>query len=199
MTPQSSTTQASKRLVSKDWPVADIVALYPQVSPVLTEYGLHCVGCSASEFETLEDGCLGHGMTEEDVVALVSDLNDFIQSNSSRPEELTITKEAALALKQVAESEQPSVAALSQRIGLSVQVDPSGNFFMEFREGPGDGDRIFRNSEVSEVAVYASPATLQQIGGATIDFREGKFKVDVDSACSCDKDHCSRPSSAVSS
>src|SRR3989338_5611383 len=149
MTPTKST--APSRRVTKDWPVADIVALYPKVSPVLAEYGLHCVGCSASEFETLEDGCLGHGMTEEDVLSLVSDLNDFIASSPVRVLELTLSKDAALALKEIADREKlPSC-------GLSVQVDPSGNFFMEFREGPGEGEKMFCHSDVSDVAVFVSP------------------------------------------
>lgn len=189
----------SKMNITKDWPVADIVALYPHVAPILAEYGLHCVGCSASEFETLEEGCLGHGMTEEDVTNLVSDLNDFIASTPARPMELAITKDAALAIKQIGESEQPSEAAPSKTFGLSVLSDPSGNFFMEFREAPDEGDHVFRHEEVPDVSVFASFGTLQHIGGATIDVQDGKFKLDVGSACSCDKNHCSCPSSAVPS
>ncbi len=176
--------------VTKDWPVAHIVEKYPQAAEVLVEYGLHCFGCSASEYETLEEGWLGHGFAAEDLENLVSDLNDFIASNPSRPLELTITKEAALAVKEVGMQEQPSLAAMSGTFGLAVLSDPSGNFFMEFREGPGEGDHIFRNNDIPEVAVYASPATLQSIGGATIGFADGKFKLDVGSACDCTQKQC---------
>lgn len=182
----SAPTKAAKHSIRKDWPVADIVALYPQVAPVLSEYGLHCVGCSASEFETLEEGCLGHGMTEEDVTNLVADLNDFIAANPTRPKTLTLTKEAALAVKQVGIAERPSVGAAQQTFGLSVQSDPAGNFFMEFREVPEEGDHVFRHEEVPDVSVFASFGTLQRIGGATIDYRDGKFKLDVGGRKCCE-------------
>jgi hybrid cluster-associated redox disulfide protein len=170
--------------VTKDWPVAHIVEKYPQAAEVLAEYGLHCFGCSASEYETLEEGWLGHGFAAEDLENLVSDLNDFIQTNPARDAELGITKEAALAVKEVGMQEN------LKTFGLAVLSDPSGNFFMEFREGPGEGDHIFRNNDIPEVAVYASPATLQSIGGATIGFADGKFKLDVGSACDCTQKQC---------
>ena len=184
MIPAVSAT--SSQLVGKNWPVADIVARYPQAAPILAEYGLHCVGCSASELETLEEGCLGHGMSEEDIENLVSDLNDFIASNPTRPKLLTLTKDAALAIKQVGEREKLT------SFGLAVQMDPSGTFFLEFREAPGEGDTIFRHEEAQDVAVFASPSTLQSIGGATIDFRDGKFKLDMEgqSCCQGNKDRC---------
>ncbi len=52
---------------------------YPQLTQVLTEgYGLHCLGCMAAAFETLEEGAKAHGMKDEEIEKMVRDLNHQI-------------------------------------------------------------------------------------------------------------------------
>ena len=41
----------------------------------LFDAGLHCIGCSASQFENLEQGCKGHGMSDEEISELIKKLN----------------------------------------------------------------------------------------------------------------------------
>ncbi|MBI4117813.1 MAG: DUF1858 domain-containing protein [Parcubacteria group bacterium] len=55
-----------------------IVDFFPETVAIIMEYGLHCVGCHVSTFETLREGAAAHGMSEEEVAELVSDLNDAI-------------------------------------------------------------------------------------------------------------------------
>ena len=81
-------------------------------------------------------------------------------------------------------SEQPSVAA-GGTIGLSVQANKDGSFYMEFREEVEDGEKEFSNKDVPEVKIWASILTLQRIGGATIDFVERRFKLEVGGECCC--------------
>ena len=59
--------------------VADIVEICPSCSQVLLEYGLHCIGCGASSWETLEDGAFGHGMSDEGIDAMVEELNELYE------------------------------------------------------------------------------------------------------------------------
>jgi len=39
------------------------------------KYGLHCLGCSMSAVETLEEGAMGHGMKKGEVEKMVAELN----------------------------------------------------------------------------------------------------------------------------
>ena len=51
---------------------------FPEVAPVLAQAGLHCIGCHVSGYETLEQGCLAHGMAKKDVDELVKLANKRI-------------------------------------------------------------------------------------------------------------------------
>lgn len=66
----------SKNFIVKDMSVSDIIIKYPEVFPVFQKHGLHCVGCFAASFETLEQGAMAHGM---DVDKLLKDLNDSVK------------------------------------------------------------------------------------------------------------------------
>ena len=65
-----------KQPITKEMTIEEILARFPQKSQKLaqemTNRGLHCVGCGAAVWETLEAGMLGHGLSPEDIEALVS-------------------------------------------------------------------------------------------------------------------------------
>ena len=62
--------------ITKDMLILDIVEKNTDLADVLTEeYGFHCVGCMAASMETLEQGALVHGMTEDQIDKMVADLN----------------------------------------------------------------------------------------------------------------------------
>jgi len=44
---------------------------------ILTDIGLHCIGCFASQFETLEQGCKGHGMSDNEIDELIKKLSEI--------------------------------------------------------------------------------------------------------------------------
>ena len=73
-----SVKKSDAHFIDAGWTVADIVALYPQATEALAEYGLHCFSCSAGAVETLEQGCSGHGFSEDDIRNLVEDINAMI-------------------------------------------------------------------------------------------------------------------------
>ena len=47
----------------------------PEAGMILFEYGLHCVGCGLASMETLEQGCLAHGMNKKDIEEIIARLN----------------------------------------------------------------------------------------------------------------------------
>lgn len=71
--------KAKTEKVTKDTNLAKLVWTYPETAEILLDYGLHCVGCVASSFDTLEAGCKVHGMTDEDISELVDRINEVIE------------------------------------------------------------------------------------------------------------------------
>ena len=42
---------------------------------VFAKYGLHCLGCVMAGGETIEQGCLAHGLTKEQIKKMIGELN----------------------------------------------------------------------------------------------------------------------------
>ncbi len=64
--------------VTKDSVLGDVAKSYPQAAEIMLEYGLHCVGCFANAYDTVEMGARIHGMTETEVDEMVGRINDAI-------------------------------------------------------------------------------------------------------------------------
>lgn len=182
----SAASAPALHVVTKTMRPSDIVAVAAGSDRLMAEYGLHCFNCSANTLETLEEGCLGHGFEQDEIDELVDDINRLIAEQPKRPKTLTITKAAAEAVRDIAAKENRKGGS------LAVIADRSGGFCMEFRKEILREDHRFAHREVSDITVTASAATLQTIGGATIDFREGRFKLDLaeNAACGCGNGQC---------
>ena len=53
--------------------VGELVNNYPETAEVLCGIGMHCLGCPASQAESLEDACAVHGVNTEDVVKAINE------------------------------------------------------------------------------------------------------------------------------
>ena len=82
----NSKNVVGKVFVKKTDLIGDIVFKYPEVIPVLGQAGLHCIGCHVSVSESLEDGCLVHGLNKKEIDQLVIDANKRVNEfeNASR-------------------------------------------------------------------------------------------------------------------
>jgi len=65
--------------VTKDTNLADLITKFPEAAEVLLDYGLHCVGCVASHFDTVEAGARIHGYSDEEIVEMVNRINEVIE------------------------------------------------------------------------------------------------------------------------
>lgn len=65
--------------VNKDHNLGELVFAYPKTAEVLLDYGLHCVGCGAMHFDTIEAGAKLHGFTDAEVEELVVRINEVIE------------------------------------------------------------------------------------------------------------------------
>ena len=57
--------------ITKDMTIGDILRSNPQVAPVLMEAGMHCLGCPASQGESLEEAAMVHGISIDDLMAAI--------------------------------------------------------------------------------------------------------------------------------
>jgi hybrid cluster-associated redox disulfide protein len=64
-------------VITKKSNIAEIIKKYPSAQSTFIDYGLHCVGCFASEFDTIEQGAKAHGFDDSTIKELVKDLNEF--------------------------------------------------------------------------------------------------------------------------
>lgn len=59
-------------MINKDTKIGDLLQEFPDKADILLSAGMHCLGCPASQAETLEEACEVHGI---DVEELVKELN----------------------------------------------------------------------------------------------------------------------------
>lgn len=65
--------------VSKDMTIGDILSQSPEVAPILMEIGMHCLGCPASQAETLAEAAMVHGI---DGNLLLEKINAYLAANA---------------------------------------------------------------------------------------------------------------------
>lgn len=58
--------------ITKDMIIRDILAARPDASEILMAYGMGCVGCPASQMETLEEAAAVHGMSLDGIMAALN-------------------------------------------------------------------------------------------------------------------------------
>ena len=58
--------------INKDMTIGELLEKAPEKAEILLEAGMHCLGCPASQEETLEEACMVHGI---DVDELLEELN----------------------------------------------------------------------------------------------------------------------------
>jgi len=72
--------KTKKIVIDRKMNLGELVQASRKVGRILAEdYGLHCVGCFASSFDTLEQGMKVHGYSDKDVDKAVKRLNQVIQ------------------------------------------------------------------------------------------------------------------------
>ena len=64
--------------VTEDMTFQEVLTKYPEAAPIMMKFGLHCIGCHMSAMETVEQGCLGHGMDEKKIKDMLKEINEKI-------------------------------------------------------------------------------------------------------------------------
>ena len=53
---------------NKDTKIGEIIEVAPEKVDILIEVGMQCIGCPASQMETLEEACEVHGIDLDEVL-----------------------------------------------------------------------------------------------------------------------------------
>lgn len=190
-----------QQLIHKDMTIADVLANNPEktrlLSEIMIEFGIHCVGCGAAEFETLEEGVLSHGFSEEQLNKLIIDLNKAITDNKAKvkksivPENFTIklTNIAIKKVKEIMKTENKKNEVL--RVSVLAGGCSGHTYDLEIIPKPMENDLIMKQSDVQIAVDKESTEFLNNI---IIDFidtlNESGFKFNNPNAtkeCDCGK------------
>ncbi|MBR4725449.1 MAG: DUF1858 domain-containing protein [Lachnospiraceae bacterium] len=63
-------------MITKDITIGELLRTNADVAPILMGAGMHCLGCPASQAESIEDAAAVHGI---DADALVEQINRFLE------------------------------------------------------------------------------------------------------------------------
>ena len=65
--------------IDKDMLIGELIQVDDNIAPILMRAGMHCLGCPASQAESLEEACMVHGI---DCETLVSQINEILAAKA---------------------------------------------------------------------------------------------------------------------
>ena len=202
MQQKSIQSPKNRNKITKDMIIQDILAEHPDkamlISEILIDFGIHCIGCGASGFETLEEGVLGHGFTEEELDMLVEDLNKAINEKSKAKMKsnfnindfsLKITPKAINKVKEIMKQERKENSIL--RVSVLAGGCSGYTYDLEIVDKSTSSDLSFKESGL---IISVDKDSLEFLNKAKIDFvdslKESGFKFinpNATKECGCGK------------
>lgn len=110
---KSKKTKKLTKKITKNMKFSEVIMKYPNTIGVMMKYGLHCVGCQAASFETIQQGAKAHGLTDKQLNAMIDEMNKIIGEKKIEYKTSPIPKEKTLA--EVEES-KPKKKSFFKRI-----------------------------------------------------------------------------------
>lgn len=183
-----------EQTITRDMTIDDIFKKFPSKSPKLaqemTNTGLHCVGCSAATWETLEAGMYSHGMNDAAIDNLIGKLNTILAEKEDLTT-VTITEKAAKKYNEILESE--GKAGWGVRFGERAAGCSGFEYFLDYSEKPKAGDLVL---ESSGIQIHIHHKSTERLMGCVIDYVDGLngagFKItnpNVKASCGCGNSH----------
>lgn len=189
---QGSKAQATK--ITRQMTIEEILSLFPfkaqKLSQEITNAGLHCVGCHAATWETLEGGMYGHGMDDAAINRLVDRLNALLEEKVDTST-ITITPRAAKKYLEILAEEGKQGWGL--RFGERMAGCSGFEYALDYSETAQPDDLVY---ECCGIQVHVNKASAPRLLGSEIDYVDGLygsgFKVsnpNVRSSCGCGTSH----------
>ncbi len=176
--------------ITRDMTIDEIFTRFPgkaqKLAQEMTNSGLHCVGCSASTWETVEAGMYSHGMEDEQIDTLLSKLNAILAEKADLST-ISITEKAADKYREILEEEGKS--GWGMRLGERAAGCSGFEFFLDFSEkAKADDVSIHSNG----IELHIQKKSAERMMGSVIDYVDGLqgagFKIsnpNVKSSCGC--------------
>ena len=60
--------------INKDMLIGELVVMDELIPQMLMGAGMHCLGCPASQMESLEEACMVHGIDCDDLVSKMNEI-----------------------------------------------------------------------------------------------------------------------------
>jgi len=174
--------------ITKGMVIEDVFKAFPsraqQLAQIMTNAGLHCVGCSASTHETIEQGLSSHGQ-ETDVEQLIKDLNKALKE-----------KDLSLPKKDISFTEYAAQKCKVFRRDLNhmfkvelVQGHCGWTYSFKFKTEKADNETAIEDKGVK---LLLNKNDVEKLKGTVIDYTDGLqgagFKVinpNVKGTCGC--------------
>jgi len=58
--------------ITKNMSFSEIMEKHPEAAETLFESGMHCFGCAMASSETLEQGCIAHGLDPNKIIEKIN-------------------------------------------------------------------------------------------------------------------------------
>ncbi len=180
------------QVISKEMTIEEIFSRFPHKSQKLaqemTNSGLHCVGCGAATWETLEAGMLSHGFAPEDVDDMVNRLNTILAQNADLST-ISMTKRAADKYLQILKEDGKEGWGL--RFGDKAAGCSGFEYVLDYSEKAESDDVVFSSHGVD---LHVNTNDVKRLLGSEIDYFDGLngsgFKIsnpNVKGSCGCGK------------
>ena len=59
-------------MIEKTTKIGELLEIAPEKAEILIEVGMHCLGCPASQAETIEEACQVHGIDVEELLEKIN-------------------------------------------------------------------------------------------------------------------------------
>lgn len=190
---QDPSEQQQKR-IDRQMTIEEILALFPykaqRLSQEITNAGLHCIGCQAATWETLEAGMLSHGMDNTAIERLVQRLNALLDEKVD-VSTIAITPRAAKKFLEILDEEGKQ--GWGMRFAEKMAGCSGFEYALDYSQKALADDTIF---ESCGIHIHVKTPMVPRLLGSVIDFVDGLrgsgFKItnpNVRSSCGCGTSH----------
>jgi iron-sulfur cluster assembly accessory protein len=196
MSAQTETKKGPGEKIHRQMTIDQILSMFPykaqRLSQEITNAGLHCIGCHAATWETLEAGMMGHGMSEESIEKLVGRLNDLLgEADEATSDTIQMTKRASAKYMEILAEDGKEGWAL--RFGDRMAGCSGFEYTLDYSEKSGPDDEVY---EAHGIQIHVNKAMAKRLLGSTIDYVDGLqgsgFKItnpNVRASCGCGTSH----------
>ncbi len=180
--------------IHRQMTIEEILGMFPykaqRLSQEITNAGLHCVGCQAAVWETLEAGMYSHGKGENEIEDLVQRLNQLLEEEIDFTS-IRITPRGATKFLEILSEEG------KQGWGMRFAEEMAGcsgfEYVLDYSEKSDNEDEVYVSNGIE---IHVKKKMVPRLLGSEIDYVEGLrgsgFKIsnpNVRSACGCGSSH----------